>query len=41
MIDDKYILVKSLGEGAQGEVKIGVDMKSRKKVAIKIFKKID
>lgn len=41
VIDDKYFLVKSLGEGAQGQVKIGVDMKSRRKVAIKIFKKVD
>ena len=41
VIDDKYILVKSLGEGAQGQVKVGVDLKSRKKVAIKIFKKVD
>jgi 5'-AMP-activated protein kinase catalytic alpha subunit len=41
ILANKYLLVKTLGEGSFGVAKVGIDLKSRIKVAVKIIKKLD
>lgn len=38
ILDDRFILLKTIGHGRYAKVKLGIDLRTQKKVAIKILK---
>jgi len=41
ILDNRYLLVKTIADGRYGRVKLGIDLETDKKVAIKILKVTD
>lgn len=38
ILDDKYLIIKTIGEGRYAKVKLAIDLLTRKQVAIKIMR---
>lgn len=37
-LDNKYLLVRTIGQGRYAKVKLAIDLKTKKKVAVKILR---